>query len=42
MVFCPVLSPAWCGQPGLGGQAVGLEGGDLVLVAQRQADVVSR
>ena len=27
-------------QPGLGGQAAGLEGADAVLVAQRQADVV--
>jgi hypothetical protein len=40
MVFCPKLALHGVAQPGLGGQAVGLEGGDLVLVAQRQADVV--
>ena len=27
-------------QPGLGGQAAGLEGADVVLITQRQADVV--
>jgi hypothetical protein len=28
------------GQPGLGGQALGFKGADLVGLAQRQADVV--